>query len=336
MVEAAIGAAAGLTAAAVGAWAALYARRPRKANVESVDAVLAPTARVEVLDAGTPTQMAPAVDVKMRNRGGEVAVLKRLTIEVMHATRVDVLEAPMPYEEIVGYMQLPPSGRYGVRLPPAEKALGTRLDIDISHVIEPGGAERLEVPVQTSSPTNFAWELTVAQPLRRFLVYRGSDLYVLRLSIVYNRDNQHAHFGPVAVVCPTNVLHVPTRDGITQSIHTFAAEVYELRQVFDRAMVARGLAAPNWTASPPRRRSDMPPNLPIYDAVRYRKLNDHFWDPQQAVAGYLQAAEHVCHQIIKGVPPEAPNWLSEAAHTAQATLDELPTLTEQLLRRLPI
>ena len=186
MMDVLIGALGAVIAAAIGAWAVLRARRPRRADVEAVDAIPleiarqherdamqefvrghdedarrlmtelqrardqaareratsqppqpAPRAparravspsgegpRVEPIDVSVPDRPArwmdpPVVDLKLRNRGGESAVLKRMVVEVLWARRITAFSDLLPYADISGGVWLPPSATYDVELPGA-------------------------------------------------------------------------------------------------------------------------------------------------------------------------------------------------------------------------
>jgi hypothetical protein len=332
MTVALIGAAAVLIAACIGAGAVVYARRRRDAIMEPVAAVPKPKARVE-LDVDVPEQRSwpwpdpPVAEIKMRNRGDDTAFLKRLTIEVEQAGRIDVLDALSPYSYGGGPARLGPSAEYRVELPPPERAAGTRLDVDISHVVAPRDGELIRVMLRRA---------VTEEPGSRFLVYGGSGVYLLQLTITYNGSDQKADFRPIAVVCPANILYVPSPEGMTHSVRGFGTKVRELRQEIDQEMIARGRPAPDWAASAPRR-DDLPADLAVFDpaASAGRTVNDNFWDPAGTVTGYLQAAERVCRQIIKTVPTDMPDGLAGAAAFAQETLDQLPALRTQLLQNFP-
>lgn len=364
----------GVAGAVIAAWAALRARRPRRADVEAVDArsplevarrhdedarwlaaelqrardqaareeaardraasraaPRAPAARavsspgegprVEPVDISVPDRQArwmdpPVVDLKLRNRGGESAVLKRLVVEVLWARRIMALGDLLPYTDTSGGVWLPPSATYDVELPVPEDADGARIAAGISQVIGAGEADRFQVRLNTEIPpgSGYPYETPGA-----------TSLYLLRLHVVYNADDQQVPFRPLAVACPGNFLQVPTRTAISTRIAEFRAKVDELRQAIDQEMTARRKKPPDWIAKPPRTPRDLPADLAALS--RYR-VNGNFWDPKGAIEQFLDDAERVCREITQ-LPPDLPDGLDQAVPIARTTLRELPALRRE-------
>jgi len=134
----------GVGAALIGAWAALRARRPRKSMVELVDVSLPPPGR----SATGQVDQTPVLDVKVRNTGGQPAVLKRLVVHVRRAVRCGSMFTSMrlmPFNAVLAGANLPMSETYNLTLAIPEEAAGASVAIDLSQVVEPGKADRFQV-----------------------------------------------------------------------------------------------------------------------------------------------------------------------------------------------
>ena len=386
MLTALIGVGGAVLAALIGAWAVLRARRPRRADVEAVDATPLAAARqrerdamreftrahdedarqlmaelqrardqaareqaaperaareqapraparrtasssgdgpqVELIDASVPDNPSrwmdpPVVDLKLRNRGGESAVLKRMIVEVLWARRIPAFGDLLPYTDTSGGVWLPPSATYDVELPEPEDADGARSTVGLSQVIDAGEADRFQVRLNTEIPPgdDHPYEAPGAV-----------SLYLLRLQVLYNADDRRVAFRPLAVACPGNILPVPTKKAIAQRITAFRAKVDERRRSIDQEMAARGMQPPDWTANPPRTPGDLPADLAALG--RGPRVNANFWDPQGAIALYLDDAERICREIGQ-LPPDLPDGLDRMAAKARATLGELPALRRE-------
>lgn len=310
MLTAVLGLAGGIGAAAIGAWAVLRARRPPKARVELVDVSVQPAT------AGG-RWAAPVLDVKLRNSGGQPAVLKRLVIHVHRAIRYSGLGVLMPYDALWVGAAMDASGTYDVELPPVDDASGAQVTVDISQVIAPAAADR-------------------------FLVRLGIDpefatqVYLLHVEVVYDAADRRVRSDPVAVAFARLGL-APTPSEIRSDIRRFRQAVDEVRAAVDEEMTARGLPTPDWNARPPGRRSDLPAGLVSVDGVGdiirsggdgVYEVNERFWDPQGAIERYLRATENECRKLVDILSPATAmhDLLRTALQRARATLDELPNL----------
>jgi hypothetical protein len=373
MVVAFVGVAGAVVAAVIGAWATLRGRRPRRADVEPVDAMSplefarrhdedakaladeflrareqaareeaarggsrpaprasAPRAatssnegpRVEPVDVSVPDHPArwmdpPVIDLKLRNRGGESAVLKRMVVEVQWAGQILAFGDLLPYVDISGGVWLPPSATYDVELPVPENAVGARITAGISQVIGAGEADRFQVRLNTEIPPGEGYLHETPSAI---------SLYLLRLHVVYNADDSQVSFRPLAVACPGNLLPVPTKTAIKARIVEFRVKVDELRRAIDQEMAIRGMKPLNWTAKRLRKPRGLPTDLAVLN--RYR-INDNFWDPKGAIERFLDNAEYICREICQ-LPPDLPDGLDQAVATAKSTLGELPTLRREI------
>lgn len=370
-----IGVAGAVVAALIGAWAALRARRPPRADVEAVDAMSsleitrrhdedaralvaelqrardqaareeaaraqaasrpaphAPApgtgaapgegARVEPIDISVPDHQArwmdpPVADLKLRNRGGESAVLKKLVVQVLWARQITAFGDLLPYVDTSGGVWLPPSATYDAELPVPEDADGTQITVSISQVIGAGEADRFQVRLNTEIPpgAGYLYETPGA-----------TSLYLLRLQVVYNADDRRVPFRPIAVACPGNVLQVPTKKAIRKRIAEFRAKVDKIRRAIDQEMAAAGNEPPDWADKPPRARQDLPADLAALD--RGLPVNGNFWEPGAAIERFLDDAERICQEICQ-LPADLPDGLDQAVPMARATLGELPALRRE-------
>jgi hypothetical protein len=370
-----IGVAGAILAAAIGAWAVLRAR-PRRADVEPVDALspleiarqhdedaraLAaelmharevaaqekparnraaprPAPRTSAAPAGSSSSAGPrvepvdvsvsdrpvrwmdppVVDLKLRNRGGETAVLKRMVVEVLWARQITAFGDLLPYLDTSDGVWLPPLATYDVELPMPAEAAGARITAGISQMIAAGEADRFQVLLNTEIPPGTAYLHETPG---------ATSLYLLRLHVLYNADDQQVSFRPLAVACPGNLLQVPTSAAIRQRIAEFRTKLDELRQAIDEQLRAKRRKPPDWTAKPPRSPRDLPANVTAL--LRRYQVNDNFWDPHGAIERFLEDAESICREICE-LPPDLPDGLDQAVAVARSTLEELPTLRREI------
>lgn len=329
MTQAILGVLGSLVAAGIGLWGTLRARRPRRPRLGIVDtfatstALLEPSAPpqtfgvelldIDVRDTGMATQH-PVVDIKLHNSGGAAVILKRLTVSVQWARRFVVLPDLLPYVDTSGPAMMSPSATYEIKLPEPEHAVDTRCTLGISHVIAAGEADRIHLRLITQFPQN---ETALhSEP-------GATYVYLLRLEFQYNANDQRLLSRPLGVACPGNIVFLPTEDGLRRKITRFQAAVTDIRNAIDNEIAARGNKPPDWIGHPPQRREDLPRLL---SALNHRQLNDRFWDPQNAVAAYLDDAEHLCRELATTLAPDMPDGLSEIIPEAHKTLGRIPAL----------
>ncbi|MET9290672.1 hypothetical protein [Streptomyces sp. NPDC003077] len=315
MIEVLVGVAGTLAAAVIAAVTTLRARRPAGSYPELVEAL--------ILDPHEASN-APVLDLKLRNRGGETVVVKRLELDVLWARRFPVLDELLPYRDSSGAAMMEVSASYDVTLPEPVAAEGGRVVQPLSHALAAGDADRLQV--RLNAPPTRAHHVRAALPAE-------VRVYLLRPRLVCNADDRSLTAAPVAVACPGNALHVPTPHVLRQRISRFETEVDILRQRIDAEMTAAGMAAPDWSGRPPRR-ADLPSRLTVFEES-HRPLNDAFWRPREAIAGYLDCAEGICRDLVMALSDDAlrgtdADGLDTCLPLAQETLDELPAIRREL------
>jgi hypothetical protein len=300
-----IGLAGGIIAAAIGAWAALRARRPALADVELLD--------VSAYEGFSISGPLSVVDLKLRNRGGESAVLKRTIVDVLWSGKIDMIAGLEADSSGKISAVLPSSAVYhgdndGAESPslPLPGTGPARTMINISQVIAPGDADRFQV-----------W-------LRRDRFSAGRSVYLLQLTVLYNAD-QRVSSHPLLVTRFQDVPYVPGPAELTTCVRRFQQDVALVRRRIDEELTSRGLPAPDWVASPPRAPSDLPRSGGFRP---WGGPTSQFWDPQRAINGYLDDAERICNQIIEGFPRGLHNELDAAIAHAWKTREHLPALRE--------
>lgn len=314
VVEAMVGAVAALAAAGIGALATLWARRPTRSRPELVDAV--------ILDPAEPLD-APVLDLALRNRSGETAVVTRVELDVLWARTFAVLDELLPRPDTSGAAMMAVSATYDVTLPEPAADAGARVSQHVAHVLRAGDADRLHM--RLNAPTVRAHQVRAALPTH-------VTVYLLRPRVLYNADARSIESRPLAAACPGNTLYVPTPQQLRQQIDRFETEVDLLRQRIDREMAAAGMAAPDWSGRPPRR-ADLPAQLPVFGADR--PPGDSFWQPQQAITRHLDDAETICRDIVAALSDRALrgrelDGLESYLPLAQHTLDQMPALRAEL------
>ena len=335
-----LGLAGAVAAALIGAWAVLWARRPLRSHVELVDVTisevevvdvtigepgLAPSRRREVRRRVPPGRdQSPVVDVKVRNIGGQPAVLKRVVVHVERAVRCQTrVMGLMPYRAVFYGASLPVSATYDVAIPPPEQAAGLHAPLDISQVIAPGNADRFEV------------RLGMEPTFDRFA-------YLVNMELIYDGDNRSVTSAPVAVAFPRGVF-VSSIDQIRSEIRWFLEGVSEVRHAIDQEMAARRLPIPDWTSDSLKSRGDLPDGLLSVDGVAANfgsfpekgiyEVTDAFWDPQLSVMHYLREFAHTYSELVEIVTAAAvvDDSLCSALPEARATLARLPELYDEFL-----
>jgi hypothetical protein len=265
----------------------------------------------------------PEIDAKLRNRGGQPTIVKRMTLEVIWSARFQVLDVLLPYSDTSGPAMLSPSATYEVTLPAPRTGEIPPIEKYISHEIGPLQSDRFKVILHAE--TSPSQGRPSEHPGETFV-------YLLRLTLTRDGGDKHISSKPVAAACPGNAVHVPDIGQLAQQVHSFHSACDAVRDAVDKELMERGRAVPDWSAAPVRR-ENLPSNLAALD--RYR-VNEYFWDPQSAVAEYLEAAEQICSHIVAeigGIPRGIfRDGLDGLVEQAQATLRELPELTEALCR----
>jgi hypothetical protein len=161
-----IGVAATLVAAFIGAWAALRAGRLPRPALELVDVTVPKPA-----DASEPV-----IDVKVSNRGGRTAVIKRVQVEV-----VESLAGWVPVRvHAMTSGSLDVSKRYRSELPVLAYERGHVFKIPVSQKVAGGDADRFQVSLLMPS-------------------FVRDGVYLLRLTLLYDDKNRKVAVPLVAV-----------------------------------------------------------------------------------------------------------------------------------------
>jgi hypothetical protein len=323
MLDIVLGLAGAVGAAVICAWATLRARRRPKSHVELVSVTIGQR---------RDDDQSPVLDVKVRNTGGQPAVLKRAVVHVDQAVRCGTMFASMrltAYRKTLFGAVLPVSGTYDMPIPPPEEAVGVAIGTGISQVVAPGEADRFEVRLGMK-PTFDAYA------------------YRVRIELIYDGDDRSVTSAPVAVAFPEDRF-VHQVSEIREQIQGFLDEVATARAAIDREMTARGLAAPDWESAPPRGREELPGGLVAVDGLADSlgssarmgsfEVTDAFWDPERSVAQHVREFGRMygeLEEIVKGAA-DVDEVLRAEFPRAQATLSALSGLhTESLLPPEPL
>ncbi|MHA6621012.1 hypothetical protein [Pseudonocardia sp. DLS-67] len=320
-----------IAVACIGAWATLRSRRLRRPRLRITDTYSTgshpdqPEARpyaasigINLADINIPSLAAtehPLMEIMLHNSGGQPVVLNRTVIDIIWAKRFKVLQSPRVRKDTAGPLWMPPSATYEIHFPDPEEAVGERITIGTTHVLDPQDSDRIQLRIDTNFPEG---DIDAdSEPAATFV-------YVLRLTFLYDVGNRQLHSRTVGVACPGNILFVPTIDGLRRKIRRFQAEVESLREDIGREIEARGQPLPDWSARPPLCRIDLPSPLPELD--RHPAVREAFWNPQRAIGSYLDDAERACGEITDSLSPDMPNGLAEAISKARATAADIPQL----------
>jgi hypothetical protein len=252
----------------------------------------APNASEYFLD-GTDDD-SPVIDIKVRNIGGQPAVLKRLVLRSHRAVRCGSMRMSMrltPYYASWVGSAMPVSFSYDVSIPPPEDADGFSASVNLSQVVAPGEADRFEL---------------------RLGMRPSGDTYVylIDLEIVYDGSDRKLTSPPVAVVFPRQEF-VYTATEFGSAIHKFLEETQRIRDTIDAELTARGLPVPDWQSAPPLSRGDLPNDLISVDGIGIPHGSDRIF---REVLSITETAAVADPALLTSVP------------RALATLAEFPAL----------
>ncbi|MFD6161995.1 hypothetical protein ACFWF7_32540 [Nocardia sp. NPDC060256] len=305
MLAAVVSLAGGVTTALIGAAVTIYLRRPLRSSVELVDASILMSDDMKL----------PSLDIKVHNRGGRAAILKRLEITVLRATSMDM--DPMPHIRLL--RPLPWSATYDLSLPEPDHLDDAPICVDVSHALDANEVDRFIVRLGHGS-------------LVREHKLPEVNLYLIQVVIVYDATNRRLMSGTIAVAVPyVNPVPDPTGD-----IQYFVHSVREVRQAVDREMRAKGLPTPDWLSSPPRQRDALPENLStlptgtttgrIWFGLHKYKVTENFWRPEDTIADQLASIQQRCVEVLD---------VLNAAEVVDDELRQWAKEAEKLIRRLP-
>lgn len=298
---------------------ALTSRRPARARLKLVDA------HVENPFSGTTP---PVVDIKLRNTGGQTTVAKRVTLSVLWAREIPVLDLLNIHPEASHPLALEPSAVYDVDMPdPAQPSPGP-VKIHVAQALAGGAADRFQIRLHAKVPQGRAWKLEIPGAVWA---------YLLEATVVSDEADDSITSTPIAVACPGNSLRVPTPEVVRQRVGDFRVQVADVRNQVDRELVKRGRAPADWDADPPLSRSDLPNRLTALSTGRIRD-DSNFWRSEVAVSEYLDNAERVCRAVIDALsalpPGKDHDGLDGAIDVARRTIEGIPALHKELMATL--
>jgi hypothetical protein len=305
----------GVVAAVIGAWATLHARRPPGSHVELVDVSLAPPSGDDA---------SPILDIKVRNTGGQPAVIKRVVVRVNRAVRCGTMFGSMrltPFRAVWLGATLEVSARYDISIPVPEKSTGFAEPVAVSQAVAPGEPDRFEL---------------------RLGMKPAFDAYIydVTLELVYDGNDRTALSPSIAVLFPHKEFKIYTKELIRQQIDHFLKEVPKVRAAIDAELVAHGRPARDWESAPPKCRADLPDGMLSVDGTGESwesggrgvyQVTDEFWNPRAAIAAHLVAYEKMYAElaaIIQSVAVADP-LLTRAMGRVTAILADLPALFEE-------
>ncbi|MFI7433039.1 DUF4145 domain-containing protein [Micromonospora haikouensis] len=256
------------------------------------------------------------LDLKLRNIGGQPAILHRATFHIRDAVSLwpDYLVHFRPYEELWLRGALFASATYNLALPDPEEAAGSHHNLDLSQEIGPAGTDRFHI--QLGIPPTM-----------------DTLIYLLHFDLRYNASGTIT--SPAIAVAHPPGSQLVTPDAIRRDLHEFCQAVHEVRDAIDREMTARGLPLPDWHNNPPTSRADLPANLLAVDGNGLGfsmsgayQVNSAFWNPQGSLTQRLQDIQNYCTRIVNVITDadichESLLWL---LGPAQDILAQLPAL----------
>ncbi|HYK31496.1 MAG TPA: hypothetical protein VEV63_06015 [Streptosporangiaceae bacterium] len=290
-----------IVAAIIGAWAVLRTRHPTPSQLELVD--------VAVGAAAAKNDDAVVFDIKVRNIGGQPAVIKRLVVHIERASSMYVRTVLPVYSKVTFAAQmLAITATYDVTLPSPGKLADRRADVTVNlgQVVKAGEADRFQI--------------------RAGHGYSSSAGYLVRLELLHDADRSvESSLLAVAAPVPGAQTVITPRD-IRDALVRFCDQVDEIRRGVDADIAAAGLAAADWLASPPRSRDKLPERLPSFE--QYSVVFDEFWDPPRAIEEYLAGIEQQYRTLIDigEMAAIVPDSLRDLMPQMRATLAELPSL----------
>ncbi|MFI6536630.1 hypothetical protein ACIBHY_29560 [Nonomuraea sp. NPDC050547] len=343
-----------------GMWATLRARRSVNSRLELVDVALTdPHSIGELREEYEAARKLASwnegveyvdqiLDVKVRNTGGQPAVVKRVHLCIDAAAEYDEdisLTPPVWEEREREVSALHPSQAYKAALPPAKHASGVRLAVNVSQAIAANEVDRFLVQFGPPDLREERWVL-----------------YLLRVEVHVNRKNRALTSPRIAVAFPDRHA-VHGVDQCERRIRHFWSRVAMGRAAIDAALRAYAAPAVKWDGDdPPRSFSQIEGAERIskekFDpASREARLlsrrptemksqrrderfdvmnlnqNDFFpsfWHPEDAVARYLHAVEADLRQqsTLMG-SAEVRSELSELnLRGAEQLLSQIPRLRQ--------
>lgn len=302
MLEVVLSATVGVTAAAIGAWAVLRARRPPAARLELVDVSAADAQHdisrdssidqeipeiVKLSGVGVGGFVTPALDIKLRNPGGQAAFVKRIELAVSEAVVLPVTRFPEgPTIHITA--SAIPSWNYDVELPVPTSSGPFKVAYDVSQVVPAWGVDRFRVRLY-------------AHRKGRAILYR------IRVRLLYNKGGRSVVSQPLTVALPS----APEIES--------PQEIHERLLEFQRDAERNSGSGRHWLSRlHPDLRASIEANL------------NH---PEQAITRYLDEEETTLRMLVEiaMLPGTRDPGLTDAVEKAKLTLSHLPRIREELL-----
>jgi hypothetical protein len=302
MVLSLLGILAGLAAAGIGAWASLRSRHRVESRLELVDVTVHPHAQSE---------SGAMIDIKVRNVGGQPAVLKRIVLSIEDAVMYEHYTPPAAADvRSDAGAPLLASFVYQVELPGPYEAKGRCLMHEISQVVSAGDADRFLISLGPSRELGWWGE-------------KHTALYRLRLTLIHDHRDSQVTSLPLAIsLCrpPEVPLAAVVRSGLRRFIH----DVTQLRTLIDDRRNQSGLPPMDWADPSPPRLGD----VHLEDIVP----REEFWYPELAVRTKLDSlTAHLKHLVaLLGPASVRPAGLDLVLRDATVTLRELPAIRREL------
>jgi hypothetical protein len=275
---------------------------------------------VTLAETGPPRSSA-VLDVKLRNVGGQPAILHKATLHVHDALSMSPYHVVgfLPYEELWVRGVLQVSETYDLALLPPEEAIGSHHDLELSQAIEPYGTDRIHIRLGIP-PT------------------QDTIIYLLTFNLFY--DTHGGLTSPTVAIAhpPGSSLVAP--DAIRSDLHEFWQAIRKVRGAVNREMAARNLPTPDWDNHPPASRADLPPGLlsidgdpqdPLGIRPGTYEVNDAFWNPHDSFAQHVDYI-HVYYERVVRIINDAHVRHSSLPHIlteAQTVLAQLPAIAEE-------
>ncbi|TCO55623.1 hypothetical protein [Actinocrispum wychmicini] len=290
---------------------------------------------VTLANTDPPDASSVMLDLKLRNTGGQPAILHRATVHIHDAVALSsyAMVGFMPFEVWWARGVLQVSHTYDINLPLPRHAAGSRHNLDLSQAIEPAGTDRFRIRLGIPGPLD-------------------TILYLLHFDIHFNKDRTITSPAIAIAHPPGSTLATP--DAIRADLQRFRRAVRVVRDAVDREMTARGLPAPDWDNHPPASRAELPPKLrsvdgvlPNADGVRAGSLDevfgedgrtysvyDEFWNPDNSVAQRLADIHAYCNRIVNIINGASirHDSMPQILTQAQTVLDQIPVLRADLVR----
>jgi hypothetical protein len=212
MIIAIAGIAATLVAAGIGAWAALHARRRPRAVLELIDATVS----------YPPGKQTPVVDVKVVNRGGQTAVIKRVQVTIVRAAGWPDWSRPFAIRPRSFYGEGALSPRGGVWQPGyggGPLVTSAHFQPQVPDPFHPVNTINLPVAHQVPAGEADRFDIVLSMPPRRVC-----HVDLLKLVLLYDSDSREVKLPPIAVVSTQFPAAIPPEE-VASGLLQFEKEI---------------------------------------------------------------------------------------------------------------